>query len=77
MEHQWNKTSERLPVKCHDVVAGIWTDEEGVQFITLCYYDAEDKLWYEADAEQDHAAEILKTPDYWIDIPKPEQHDGL
>ena len=70
MKHQWHKTADIMPGD--DVVAGIWMDDEGVQYITLCYYDKQDRLWYEADAEQDHAAEVLKTPDYWIEIPKPE-----
>lgn len=69
-KHKWHRTADILPDD--DVVAGIWTDEDGVRFITLCYYDAKDKLWYEADAEVDHAAEVLKAPEYWIEIPKPE-----
>lgn len=75
-QNLWNKTAEVLPGDGQDIVAGLWdVDEDGerVQYIALCYYDAEDKSWYEADYETKCVkGELLKTPDYWIDVPNPE-----
>lgn len=69
---QWIRTSERLPEDDRGVVAGLWQNEEGEQIIALCHYEHEDKTWYEDDAEESSVCTVLKSPLYWIDIPKQE-----
>jgi hypothetical protein len=71
MDHQWHKTKSMLPPKDGNAVAGLWNAPDGTQYIALCYYDYESKKWQSAEVGDDNG-DYLKTPDYWIEIPKPE-----
>lgn len=72
-DHQWHKTADVLPAERQGVVAGLWTDDEGAQYVTLCHYENKDNLWYEDVEDKNDVCTVLKAPDYWIDVPEPEK----
>ena len=72
-EHNWHKTSKELPEPKQGMVAGLWNEEDGRQIIEVCFYDPDDKKWYDDGSGFGVYGAFKRQPDYWIDIPRPKE----
>lgn len=68
-KHRWHKTSHKRPEPMMGMVAGLWNEQDGRQIIEVCFYDTDDKKWYNDGGEFGIYGEYKREPDYWIEIP--------